>query len=428
MSDSGSGQTKMGLNATWSMAVGGMVGGGIFSVLGVVLSVSGRWAWLSFVLAGLIALATGLSYVELTAKFHRGGGAFTFLRRFNFRGMAGSLAWLLILGYILTISVYAFTFAHYTNQLVHLGPWFVRFAAIAVVAVVVAVNLAGVGESAWFEIVTVWGKMAILLGLAGIGLWHWNPKMLSEGVEPAGMEGALLGAAVVFMAYEGFQLLAYDYADIRRPEHTLRIGIPLAIVSVILTYVVVALGATMLVGAGTLLEEREVALAVAGDAALGRLGVLAVSIAAAFSTGSAINATLFATARLMRDVAEERELPGVLAVEDKNGVPRRALLVIGGLGAVLAVTGTLHQLVESASLAFLITFGTVNLIAALGLSSYRRWIAWLGTLGAGSAAVALCVRLAVREPWVFVSFLVLVAIATLGRAALLHFRPPASAH
>ena len=52
---------KMGFNATWSMAVGGMVGGGIFSVLGVVLQVAGSWAWLSFVLAGLIALATGRS-------------------------------------------------------------------------------------------------------------------------------------------------------------------------------------------------------------------------------------------------------------------------------------------------------------------------------------------------------------------------------
>lgn len=55
---------KMGLNATWSMAVGGMVGGGIFSVLGVVVMLAGSWAWLSFILAGLIALATGYSYVH----------------------------------------------------------------------------------------------------------------------------------------------------------------------------------------------------------------------------------------------------------------------------------------------------------------------------------------------------------------------------
>src|SRR5680860_1864286 len=56
---------KLGFNATWSMAVGGMVGGGIFSTLGVVIGIAGPWAWLSFVTAGLIALAAGYSYVRL---------------------------------------------------------------------------------------------------------------------------------------------------------------------------------------------------------------------------------------------------------------------------------------------------------------------------------------------------------------------------
>jgi len=43
------------------MAAGGMVGGGIYSTLGVVISIAGGWAWLSFVAAGLIALAAGYS-------------------------------------------------------------------------------------------------------------------------------------------------------------------------------------------------------------------------------------------------------------------------------------------------------------------------------------------------------------------------------
>jgi amino acid transporter len=53
---------KMSFNATWSMAVGGMVGGGIFSVLGVIISIAGQWTWLSFVLAGLIALISTFSF------------------------------------------------------------------------------------------------------------------------------------------------------------------------------------------------------------------------------------------------------------------------------------------------------------------------------------------------------------------------------
>lgn len=121
----------MGFNATWSMAVGGMVGGGIFSVLGVVVELADKWAWASFVVAGLIALATAHSYAALARRFSEGGGAFTFLRHMHRNGLAGSLSWVLIVGYVLTISVYAFTFGHYLGEVVGLGPWFPRAAGAA---------------------------------------------------------------------------------------------------------------------------------------------------------------------------------------------------------------------------------------------------------------------------------------------------------
>ena len=90
---SGKKSEKMGFNAAWSMAVGGMVGGGIFSVLGVVVHVAGPLAWLSFVIAGLIALITGFSYVHLAGLYEETGGAFTFLRKTGRKSFAGELAW-----------------------------------------------------------------------------------------------------------------------------------------------------------------------------------------------------------------------------------------------------------------------------------------------------------------------------------------------
>ncbi len=82
---------KMSFNATWSMAVGGMVGGGIFSVLGVIISIAGQWAWLSFVLAGLIALISAHSYSQLSLKYRKSGGAFTFLNEINHQGIIDTL-------------------------------------------------------------------------------------------------------------------------------------------------------------------------------------------------------------------------------------------------------------------------------------------------------------------------------------------------
>ncbi len=390
---------KMGFNATWSMAVGGMVGGGIFSVLGVVVHVAGPLAWLSFVFAGVIALITGFSYVHLTARYEESGGAFTYLRRTGHPAFAGILAWVLILGYVLTLSVYAFTFGHYLAEAFGLGGLFARGAALAIVLGLVGVNLLGISESAGFEIVAVWAKLAVLAALAGAGLWLWHPERLSTGVPPGSLHGALIGAATIFMGYEGFQLLAYDYHVIHQPRRTLLRAVPLAIVVVIGVYVAVALGTASLVGADTIVRNKDVSLAIAGRALLGQPGVWAVSAAAAFSTGSAINATLFATARLVKTVAAEGELPAQAARLNRRDVPDRAVLALGGAGAVLAMVGSLAELVSAASLTFLFTFAIVNAVAFRELAA-RAWkvSAACGTLLAGAAALVLMWRLAVTNP------------------------------
>ncbi len=188
------------------MAVGGMVGGGIFSVLGVIISIAGQWAWLSFVIAGLIALISAYSYSQLSIKYQKSGGAFTFLNEINHEGLAGSLSWLLIIGYILTMSVYAFTFGHYIAYIVNWDNWLPRVLAFLIIAVLALVNLRGVSDSSRLEIITVWGKLFVLLCLSLVGIIHWNPKQLTAGIEGNSWSTAIVGAATIFMAYEGFQL------------------------------------------------------------------------------------------------------------------------------------------------------------------------------------------------------------------------------
>jgi amino acid transporter len=161
---------KLTFNETWSMAVGGMVGGGIFSTLGIVVAIAGAWAWLSFLSAGLVALAAGYSYVKLAARYGEGGGAFTFLREIDAEGFAGSLSWVLVIGYVLTNSVYAFTFGQYLGHVAGFGPWFPRAVAVAIMAVFIGLNLRGVGEAGGVEVLLVWFKLAVLVGLAAWGL------------------------------------------------------------------------------------------------------------------------------------------------------------------------------------------------------------------------------------------------------------------
>lgn len=412
-------------NGTFTMSLGGMVGGGIFAVLGLVVQLAGRWAWVSLLLAGAVAFLASLAYVALTTRWHQDGGSYGYLRHLGHRRAGGTLAWVLVIGYVLTLSVYAFTFGHYLGNVLGLssGLW-PRVFAVSVVVAMVWLNLRGTGDSQRFEEVTVYGKMAILLGLAGLGLWRFEPANLSQGeVGTMGLLGVVVGAAAVFMAYEGFQLLAYDYEDIADADRVLPKALPPSVLVVTVVYVLVALGAASLVGAGTLAEDREVALATAGQAALGRTGLVVVTLGAVLSTGSAINATLFATARLARSVASHGQLPQSLGRSNAHGSPSGAVLVLGGAAAVLAAVGGLTTLVEAASLVFLATFSTVCAIAWWQRVGGRTVTA-LGALATAAAALVLTWRLAAESPEALAFLLVVVVLSYVLREAYEQRRSP----
>lgn len=399
--------SKMTFNATCSMAIGGMVGGGIFSVLGVVLEIAGQWVWLSFLLAGIIAFLSAHSYSQLSIKYKEGGGAFTFLRKIHHKGIAGSLSWVLILGYILTISVYAFTFGHYVAHLFNVGPWLPRLLGLLIIFSLAALNLRGVGDMSKVEVFTVWIKVLILITVSLFGVFLWEPSQLTQGIDSKPIMSGVIAAAIIFMAYEGFQLLAYDYEDLKNPDTTLPRATSTAILIVIGIYILVWLGATMLVGAETLIEKKEVALSIAGQNAMGTFGLILVTLAAVFSTASAINATLFSTGRLMENVAEKGDLPQLVSKENSKNIPSNAILVISGLAAILAVIGSLGQLVDAASLIFLITFCTVNIIA------YRENVKWKMMSLAGAFFCLVAIYFSVtyqfkQSPIILTAMLVLV--------------------
>lgn len=93
---------KIGTASLLALAVGGMVGGGIYVALGVVVEAAGRWAWLSFAVAGVVAVTTAHGYGRLSNHFEVGGGSFAFLEKMDRTGMAGSLSWVLLVSYTLT--------------------------------------------------------------------------------------------------------------------------------------------------------------------------------------------------------------------------------------------------------------------------------------------------------------------------------------
>ncbi|MCA9516669.1 MAG: APC family permease [Myxococcales bacterium] len=405
----------LGFGGVWALAAGGMVGGGIYTALGVVVAVAGQWTWLAFTISGALALASAHSYARLANHFGRAGGAFEFLEELGDDGVAGALAWILIIGYVLTMAVYAFAFGHYVAYALHGGPWVMRALAIGAVGALVALNFRGVGSVALVETVIVAGNLIVLVGLGVIGLTYWDPAQLVAGIAPREPWSAFVGAAAIFMAYEGFQLITYELDEIRSPKRILMPALVSAVVFVIGVYVLVALGAVMIAGALPTIADAQVALSRAADVALGTPGLIALTVAAAFATTAAINSTLFSTAKLAGRVADAGQLPAALGARNRHGVPARALAGLGGLAALLAIVGTLSTLVEAASLAFVVTFGVVNALAARHTKG-RRWVAWLGVALAALIALVLTARLAVLTPLALALLAGLIALATVGRA------------
>lgn len=416
MSDNNS-SGSLGWPSVWALAAGGMVGGGIYTALGVVVAVAGQWAWLSFVISGIIACSSAYCYIVLANKFEESGGAFTYLREVNKEGIAGSLSWLLLLGYVLTMAVYAFAFGHYLSYSINGGPLITRLCAIGIMLALVSLNLAGVTKTKKVEIAIVTLNLLALIGLAVLGFLQWDTLKLVSGIEPRPIWSAPIGAASIFMAYEGFQLLTYEYDEIKKPKEILKPTIMAAVVFVIIIYAIVAVGAVMLAGSLAIIAQKQVSLSVAARSALGLPGLIAMTVAAVFATAAAINSTLFSSAKLSKRVADDQELPSFFK-KTKNNVPYRAVILLGILSTVLAVIGKLSSLVEAASLIFLITFGVVNIIALKFIKKGRKWISWVGIIFSGLVILILLMRLSVVAPVQLGILLLLALFIILGRPVL----------
>ncbi len=325
------------------------------------------------------------------------------------RGLAGGLSWLLILGYTLTIALYAYAFGHYVAHAFGGGDWAIRGLAIAAGLGLTGLNLFGLGKITSVETVIVSTNLLVLVALGAFGLAHWDTTELTAGIAPRPPYAALAGAAAIFVSYEGFQLLTYDYDEIDHPERHFVPVLTSAAIAVVAIYVLVTLGATMLVGALTVIEEKQVALSVAAERSLGLPGLVALTVAAGFATAAAINSTLFSTGKLARRVASDGELPAWLDHQNAAGVPDRPIILIGAVATLLAVTGSLSTLVEAASLVFLATFMSVNLIAARHLDG-RSWLQWTAIAIAAVIGLVLLARLFVTAP-VALAGVVLAAVA-----------------
>lgn len=420
-------ESRLGLTGAVSIALGGMIGGGIFAVLGVVAGLTGPAAWLAFVAAGLVAACAGYAYVSLDRQTDDGGGAVTFLQRYVGNStLAGLVGWALLVGYVGSMAMYAYAFGSFSQSLLGVeslaGLPLRPVISVAAVVGFVALNLAGARASGATEVALVGGKVAILfaLGIGGLAYAVTSPDAgVSLGLSGLSGISPLVAAALSFVAFQGWQLLFYDEDVIEDAGSTVPRAIFLSIAGAVIIYVLVALVTTNL-AAQAVEQHPETALAFAAKPLLGQAGVLLVEVAALFSTGSAINATLFSSARFAEGMLSDGLLPDEVGRAGTDGPSTRLLLVLGGLTAAFTAAGSLDGITSFASLAFIAVFGTVCALALREREgALTGGVAGLGLLGCLAFFPLLCYHLVTDRPGVAWTVLV-VAVVVVG-AELLYF-------
>ena len=181
---------KLSLAEVTAIGIGGMIGGGIFAVLGLAIAQAGHAVPVTLAIGGVIALLTGLSYAHLGLAFQGDGGSFTYIEHaFGRPGVAAVAGWLLIAGYVGTLALYATAFGAYGATLVAGtgAHGFVSGGLAAFVLIVfLAVNLGGAKTSGLTELIVVAIKLAILAAFAVAGLrtvqaGHFHP-LFDRGV------------------------------------------------------------------------------------------------------------------------------------------------------------------------------------------------------------------------------------------------------
>ena len=395
-------QGDLGLRELVALGVGGMIGGGIFSVLGLAAGLAGPGVPVAFGLGSVVAATAAYSYVRLALTYRRNGASYTYAKVAfaDHPRVAAVVGWAVVVGYMGTLALYAFTFGAYVSDLLGFeGSRLARFVlSVGVLAAFAGVNLRGVRSSGLIEDLLVYLKIALLGILAVVGLTGVN----TDGLTPVLKEGSssvLMTAALVFVAFEGFQLITNTVENARRPERNIPAGIYLSIAITTVLYILLAIVALGHLSVSELIEAEEYTLAVAAEPVLGRAGRVMVALSAVLATSSAINSTLLGSSQMAATMASERTMPTFL--HPRGTVPRAAVAFIAGVSAVLTLAGSLEFIATFSSITFLLVTFSVGL-ANLKLRSdtgARPTIVVAGLLLNGLTVVLLVIYLAGNEPW-----------------------------
>ena len=400
-----------------SLAVGTMIGAGIFSVLGVGAQICGQNLPLAFFLAGIVAWFVAYAYAHLGKVYVSNAGPIEFiLRAFGDSILVGVLAFLYWFSFVVSISLFAKAFAYYGLALFHLPakPLFVALIETLVIAFFTALNFFGAKAVGKVEFYIVLLKVSILLTFIVLGIWTIHPEWIKPNLTPLELRDTLYAVSILFLTYMGFGIITNASEDMEEPKRNVPRAIYLSLFLVMLIYIGVAVVAIGNLPLNELLKAKEYALAEAAKPFLGNLGFSLVAIGALISTASAINATLYGGANVAYVFAKKGELPEFFERKVWFSEPE-GLYLTAILGLIFALFFNLEGVASLISFAFLVIYQFV-LLAHYKLSPIVggfRFVSVIGLVLITTVAVLLLIYQYRTNPQTFYTALVLIPLITL---------------
>lgn len=382
-----------------SIGIGGMVGGGIFAVLGLAVGLAKGATPAAFLVAGLIAALTAYSYAKLSLAFPDRGGTVRFVNEGFGKGIfSGSINNLLWVSYIIMLSLYAAAFGSYAPNLYSpTGNEAVdsHLYLSAIIILATFINYYSISVVGKIESYAVIIKLTILLAFVALGVYgligneNLSQLAVSNWESPVKI---LTAGMVIFVAYEGFELIANSAPDIIDPEKNVPRAYYISVGFVIALYLVIAIITVGSLKFDEIAEARDYVLAEAAKPLLGQLGFTIITVAALISTFSAINASLYGGSRVSFELAEDDELPhGLTSLLWNQPV---GLMITAVLTLLMANTLKLESISTAGSVGFLLIFSVVNYVGyrCSDRTGSNRWVPLTGCLLCSVALVTLLVQ------------------------------------
>jgi len=369
--------------------LGVTVGAGIFALVGEILGSAGDQAPLAFLIAGIIAGLTGISYMALVAEFPRAGGEAVYVRQ-GIGVVAGRVAGLgVVTTGVISSAVVALAFAGYVATL---APIPERAAAVGIAALLCAVAWWGVRESVLLAAVVTLLEVGTLIVVVIFGL----PHLEAEAIPPAfnlfaaGAFGPVFaGAGIAFFAFIGFEDIANMAEETIDPKRAAPRAIAWTLGVTIVAYVALALIAASLPNRAEIAASSAPMTIIFSE--VSNLNSAPIATIASLAMVNGVLVQIVMASRVLYGMANDGQLPRALAVVDpKHQTPSLATAIVGSVIILLTIFFPLVTLAKVTSVVTLTVFTLVN-VALIRLTRTNSNLAkpkWLvnGLIGASASA------------------------------------------